>query len=105
MPEDSPALSRGAAGARPSSAPRPHPEVTLSTRKPVDRLGPEDFAAFPVWRYALDEEGRNGQDETWEKPLRRKSFIPMEDFLLLVAAEILLADGRTFPGYALRGGC
>lgn len=102
VPEDSPAITRPRDSAPPSAdaAPRSESAVTLSTRKPVGELGAEDFAAFPMWCYALDEEGRPGQDERWVKPLRRRKSIGPDAVDVLVAVELTLADGRTFPGYA-----
>jgi hypothetical protein len=43
--------------------------VCLCTRKPVDQLTLGDFAAFPVWEYANDEQGAEGRDETWVRPV------------------------------------
>ena len=43
----------------------------MQSRKPVDKLTPTDFVAFPVWEYAIDEEGIAGRDETWVRPTSR----------------------------------
>ena len=34
--------------------------VSLRTRKPVNQLTLDDFAAFPIWEYADDAEGVEG---------------------------------------------
>jgi hypothetical protein len=35
--------------------------VSMTARNPVSQLTPDDFAAFPVWEYATDEEGQEGR--------------------------------------------
>ncbi len=44
--------------------------------KSVDQLTPSDLAEHPVWEYANDEEGVEGQDETWVRPVKR---LPISD--------------------------
>lgn len=72
--------------------------VTLKTRKPVDQLTWEDLTTFAVWEYAPDEEGREGQDETWVRP-RHWMFVPRGCYSLTVAAEFRLANGQIFQGH------
>jgi hypothetical protein len=67
------------------------------TRKPIDQLTVEDLAAFPVWEFATDEEGVEGQDETWVRPLS-VSRIPGDAFSLSVAADFLAPNGSQFEG-------
>lgn len=43
--------------------------TTAETRKPIDGLTLADLEAFPIWEFAIDEEGVEGQDETWVRPL------------------------------------
>lgn len=43
--------------------------ATLKTRKPVVKLTVTDLRTFPVWEYAIDEEGDGDQDETWVRPV------------------------------------
>ena len=38
-------------------------QVTLKTRKPVNKLTPEDLVTFPIWEFASDEEGVEGHDD------------------------------------------
>ena len=71
-------------------------EVTLNTRKPVDQLNLEDFIAFPVWEYAIDEEGVEGQDETWVRPVD-SAMVPKRSYTL-VAADFTAARGKHFTG-------
>jgi hypothetical protein len=53
--------------------------ATLKTRKPVNELTVEDLLAFPIWEFAADEEGAEGQDETWVRPVRH-SQVPREAY-------------------------
>ena len=72
-------------------------KLDLSTRKPVDGLTPSDIAAFPIWEFASGEEGVEGQDETWVRPLPDAE-VPVEAWSLSVAADFRTASGATFPG-------
>jgi hypothetical protein len=71
--------------------------TTLRTRKPVDQLTVKDLEAFPVWEYALDEEGTEGMDETWVKPIDTQ-VVPADSFSLMVASVVKLANGSVYPG-------
>jgi hypothetical protein len=72
--------------------------VTSATRKPVSQLTLDDLKAFQIWEYCLDEEGVDGQDETWVRPLEGAA-IPAEAWSLQVAAEFTLRDGTKFAGF------
>jgi hypothetical protein len=56
-----------------------------------------DFAAYPVWEYASDEEGVEGRDETWVRPVHGR-VIPKRSYTL-VAAAFTAASGRRFAGF------
>ncbi len=71
--------------------------ATLNTRKPVVKLKVSDFRSFPIWEFAIDEEGENGQDETWVRPVQR-SLIPLGAYSLLVAADFTMSSGRRLTG-------
>lgn len=71
---------------------------TLATRKPVDELTAADLETFPVWEFAMDEEGDDEeQDETWVKPVPT-SEVPADDSTLSVAVALRLAGGLVYPG-------
>ena len=72
--------------------------ISPDTRKPVDRLTVNDFSAFPIWEYALDEEGIEGRDETWVRPLTAR-VIPKGKYSLQVAADLKTASGRSYSGF------
>ena len=71
--------------------------TTAKTRKPIDALTIEDLEAFPVWEFATDEEGVEGQDETWVRPLPGDA-IPLNTSSLSVYANFLSASGIPFQG-------
>ena len=68
------------------------------TRKPVDQLKPEDFVDFPIWEFADDEEGVEGQDETWVRPHARK-VVGKDLYSLSVAADFVAASGKVLAGF------
>ncbi len=72
--------------------------VTLKTRKPVDHLTASDLSTYPVWEFALDEEGIEGRDETWVRPLSTQ-VVPKGQYSLQVAASFKAACGRTHIGF------
>lgn len=39
------------------------------TSKPMEEVTLQDMLEYPIWTFALDEEGIDGQDETWQKPI------------------------------------
>lgn len=71
---------------------------TPASRKPAHELNLDDLKVFQVWEYCLDEEGVEGQDETWVRPFIG-STIPADAWSLQVAAEFTLGDGSKFDGF------
>jgi hypothetical protein len=43
--------------------------ASLRTRMPIDHLTASDLLVDPIWEFAIDEEGIEGQDETWVRPV------------------------------------
>jgi hypothetical protein len=72
--------------------------TNLKSRKPINLLIPEDFAAFPVWEYTIDEERIEGRDETWVRPVGR-TVVPHRRYAH-VAADFAAACGKEYNGYA-----
>jgi hypothetical protein len=58
----------------------------------------EDLRTFSIWEFAIDEEGVEGQDETWVRPVGRKQ-IPMGAYSQLVAADFTTAGGQPLQGF------
>jgi len=44
-------------------------EILYGKSRPYHEQSLEDFLAYPIWVWALDEEGVDGQDESWVKPM------------------------------------
>lgn len=73
---------------------------TSKTRKPIGDLTLADLKAFPVWEYAEDEEGVDGQDETWVRPVPDPAdYGPY--FTWQVACEFTAAAGARFSGFVI----
>jgi hypothetical protein len=68
---------------------------TRKTRKPIDQLTADDLLTFPIWEFA--EEGGEGQDETWVRPIDAFS-IRKGLWSLSVAADFRTSSGETIPG-------
>ena len=71
--------------------------VTLKTRLPVSKLRKAHFEAFPIWEYADDEEGDDGMDETWVRPVNN-TVVPRRSYCH-VAADFSTPGGKTFFGF------
>jgi hypothetical protein len=70
----------------------------MRIRKQVDRLTVEDLDRFPVWEYALDEAGTEGQDETTVRPYHFSPPLDPRKHGLLVRTDFELADGTRMIG-------
>jgi hypothetical protein len=70
-----------------------------SVRKQVYELTADDLQKFPVWEFAIDEEGDEGQDEATVRPFPLDQIDERLDGSIVVAAVFELADGTKLPGY------
>jgi hypothetical protein len=68
-------------------------------RKQVYALTLEDLRVHPVWEFALDEEGREGQNEATVRPVPSAAPVDPTTGTYVVLAEFLLADGSLMSGY------
>jgi hypothetical protein len=68
-------------------------------RKSVVDLTIGDFERFPVWEFALDEEGEEGQDETTVRPLPLSSDLDPSAGMFVVRARFRLADATEMAGH------
>jgi hypothetical protein len=73
--------------------------MPTKTRKQVDELTLDDFAACPVWEYALDEEGEPDQDETTVRPVPTSAALDPSENTYLITARFQLADGTPMQGF------
>ena len=71
--------------------------ATIATRKPIDQITVADLVDFPIWEFCLDEEGVEGMDETWVRPLAAAA-VPNGAYSLSVAAEFETASGLRVDG-------
>ena len=67
-------------------------------------LTAQDFERFPIWEFALDEEGQPGQDEATVRPasVRRGANIAAGQFLVL--GIFSFPNGRVRLGVLTAGG-
>lgn len=63
-------------------------------KKPVGDLTLEDIRAYPVWRYLLEEEGVDGQDESWVTPEKNLSVSSLANHV--VGTQVRLQNGETY---------
>src|SRR5262245_10522241 len=71
----------------------------MPIRKQSYALRAIDFERFPVWEFALDEEGREGQDEATVRPYRRRGRLDPRSGMFVVRATFQFADGSSGTGY------
>lgn len=72
----------------------------LSTRKPVYQVTREDFAAFPIWEWAIGEDGAQEEEESFVRPTPLKAIPTRDDAQFVVAADAKLRTGTVMPAYA-----
>jgi hypothetical protein len=72
---------------------------TTKIRKQVNDLLITDFEQYPVWEFALDEEGEEGQDEATVRPYSVKGALDPSEGMFVVRARFVLADGTQLQGY------
>lgn len=71
----------------------------MNTRKQVYDLTLDDLVQHPVWEFALDEEGNDGQDEATVRPYDAPDALDPSDGMFVVLAFFELADGSKMQGY------
>ena len=72
--------------------------ATLKTRKPVVKITASDLRTFPVWEYAIDEEGEGEQDETWVRPVDCTA-IRKGEYSQIVGSDFTTLTGRRLQGF------
>lgn len=75
-------------------------DEVASLRKQVGDLRPEDLARFPIWEFALDEEGEEGQDEETVRPRPDFDRADPAEGIFVIRTEFVCANGTQFNGYA-----
>lgn len=72
---------------------------TTRVRRQVYELTPADLDRHPVWEFALDEEGEEGQDEATVRPYDTRGALDPSEGIFIVRARLTLADGTRLTGY------
>jgi len=72
---------------------------TVALRKSVVNLTVADLATSPVWEFAIDEEGVEGQDETTVRPYPVAGHLDPSAGMFVVRANFVLADETPMSGY------
>ena len=71
--------------------------TNITTRKPLRKLTRADLQAFPVWDWAINEEGAEGLDESTVRPTTHAA-IPVDGAAqFIVSATARLRDNTTMP--------
>jgi hypothetical protein len=68
-------------------------------RKQIYELTQTDLIQYPIWEYALDEEGYEGQDEKTVRPYIGSLLFDPSKIYSIVRASYFLADGTQLKGY------
>jgi hypothetical protein len=71
----------------------------MRVRRQVYELTTADLDEFPVWEFALDEEGEPDQDEATVRPWQDALPLDPNEGMFVVRAGFLLADGTRLVGY------
>ena len=71
----------------------------MKLRRQVYELTPKDLGDYPIWEFALDEEGEEGQDEATVRPWDGTMPLDPSDGMFVVKASLVLADGTRHLGY------
>lgn len=68
-------------------------------RKQVYDLTLQDFEQYPIWEFALDEEGEEGQDEATVGPFETQSQNDFPAGIFVTKATFTLSDGTEARGF------
>jgi hypothetical protein len=71
----------------------------MRIRKQVYELTIDDLNRYPIWEFALDEEGEEGQDEATVRPHELHGTLDPSDGMFIMRARLTLADGTQMLGY------
>lgn len=72
--------------------------TALKLRKPVEKLAVADLETFPIWEFATDEEGVEGRDETWVRPVKGAD-VRKGAYSQLVASDFMTSAGVRLQGF------
>lgn len=72
--------------------------IDLHTRRSIRKIAQADFAAFPVWEWAINEEQSHGHGESFVRPAELGSLSFKLVHQYIVSATVTLNDGSTLLG-------
>jgi len=74
--------------------------IDLDSRRSIRKIAREDFTAYPVWEWALNEEHTQGQGVSFVRPTALSS-LPLDQARhYIVSASATLNDGSVLPACA-----
>jgi hypothetical protein len=76
-----------------------HFSVEEASNSALQRVSADDLTKFPVWEFALDDEGEEGQDESTVRPYMLDGQLDPSAGMFVARARFRLADGSQFHGY------
>lgn len=71
----------------------------MKIQKQVYELTADDLVTSPIWKFALDEEGEEGQDEATVRPYKTVGPLDPSNGMYVIRAAFTLADGSKMSGY------
>jgi hypothetical protein len=74
--------------------------IDLASRRSIRKIARADFAAYPVWEWALNEEETTGLHESFLRPTEHSSITPGLPAQYVVSANATLSDGQVLPACA-----
>lgn len=74
--------------------------IDLDSRRSIRKIARDDFAACPVWEWALNEEQTHGDGESFVRPTALASLAPDLARHYIVSVTATLSDGSTLPACA-----
>jgi hypothetical protein len=75
------------------------PTTSSKVRKQLSDLVASDLERYPIWEFAIDEEGEEGRDEETVKPRPELEIADPAEGIFIVRAEFTAADGTRFDGF------
>ena len=74
--------------------------IDLESRRSIRRISAADFAAYPVWEWAINEEDGHGHDEPFLRPTSLDSLPAGRERYFVVGASATLSDDSVLPACA-----
>jgi hypothetical protein len=79
-------------------------EDAAGIRKQITELAIADLQRYPIWEFAIDEEGEPGQDEETVKPRPDLRRADPDGGIFVVRSRFVARDGTRFDGFVTASG-